>query len=69
MPAKIACRISVETHGSSAVPIKTPTEMPSPQVRKNLRSKLPRASCLRVEAIALGMTSATDVPTATCIIT
>src|SRR5262249_29883018 len=67
--AKIACRISVEANGTTAVPTSTPTKIPSAQVRKNARSKLPSATCLRVDASALGSTSAIDVPTATCIST
>jgi hypothetical protein len=65
--AKIACRISVEANGTTEVPISTPTKIPSAQVRKNVKSKLPSATCLRVDASALGSTSAIDVPTATCI--
>src|SRR6516162_2960686 len=65
--AKTACKISVEIDGSSAVPISTPTKMPTAQVRKNAKSKLPSESCLRVDATALGRTSAIEVPTATCI--
>ena len=65
--AKIACRISVEASGTNAVPINTPTKMPTAQLRKNVESKLPSATCLRVDASALDRTSAIEVPTATCI--
>jgi len=67
--AKIACKTSVEANGTSTVPISAPAKIPAAQVRKNAKSRLSSASCLRVDATALGRTSAIEVPTATCIST
>jgi len=44
-------------------------KIPAAQVRKNAKSRLFSASCLRVEATALGRTNTIEVPTATCIST